>query len=235
VLSVPLNLRPDMDTLAPVRTEAGAQELRVRALGLAQKVRTVLLLVDGKRTVAEVRKLMLGAGVAPENLQQLLDMGLIELPQSQAKPPAPAPVSRPSVAQILGDVPPDPQSTMTAINLAYEPYQDGRRQVDSLSTNTMANLFGQIAPPSPAPLDVPVESIRDADPALAAARSHLTQALNSMAPADSAALMFRIGRCMTREEMTLLLRDVEVKIARRGRVNEAAEVVRHARALLMAR
>jgi hypothetical protein len=224
-----------MDNLAPVRTEAGAQELRARALGLAQKVRTVLLLVDGKRTVAEVRKLMLGAGVAPENLQQLLDMGLIELPQSQAKPPAPAPVSRPSVAQILGDVPPDPQSTMTAINLAYEPYQDGKRQVDNLSANTMANLFGQIAAPSPPPLDVPVESIRDADPALAAARSHLTQALNSMAPTDSAALMFRIGRCMTREEMTLLLRDVEVKIARRGRVNEAAEVVRHARALLMAR
>jgi hypothetical protein len=249
---MPLNLRPEMDGLAPTRTEAGVQELRARALGLPQKVRTVLLLVDGKRTVAEVRKLMVGAGVAPEALQQLLDMGLIGLPASPAltlpaaaasnaapasKPapvPAPAPAP-PTPASILHDVPPDPPSTMTAINLAYEPYLSGQRDVNSLAANTMSNVFGQIAGPNAAPLGVPSESVKDADPALAAARSHLTQALNAMAPADSAALMFRIGRCNTREEMSGLLREVEVKLARRGRVNDAAEVVRHARALLMAR
>jgi hypothetical protein len=245
---MPLNLRPEMDGLAPTRTEAGVQELRARALGLPQKVRTVLLLVDGKRTVAEVRKLMVGAGVAPEALQQLLDMGLIGLPAlpaltlpaaspsntAPASKPAPVPAP-PTAASILHDVPPDPPSTMTAINLAYEPYISGQRDVNSLAANTMSNVFGQIAGPNAAPLGVPSESVKDADPALAAARSHLTQALNAMAPADSAALMFRIGRCNTREEMTGLLREVEVKLARRGRVNDAAEVVRHARALLMAR
>jgi hypothetical protein len=244
---MPLNLRPEMDGVAPIRTDAGVQELRARALGLPQKVRTVLLLVDGKRTVAEVRKLMVGAGVAPESLQQLIDLGLIALPaqnQTMQSPPPSAPTShrtdppsrgRATPASILHDVPPDPPSTMTAINLAYEPYLNNARDVSSLASNTMSDVFGQLSKPSAEPLGVPSESVKDADPALSAARSHLTQALNAMAPADSAALMFRVSRCNTREEMSGLLREVEVKLARRGRVNEAAEVVRHARALLMAR
>ncbi|MFM2398194.1 MAG: hypothetical protein RL341_351 [Pseudomonadota bacterium] len=237
-----IKLTPAMDSTAPIRTEAGAQELRVRALGLQQKVRTVLLLVDGKRTVAEVRKLMQGAGVAPEHLQQLLDLGLIAMPTSASSPtPAPPPAAeapkpgRPTLADILGGAPIDPPSTMTAINRAYEPYLDpAGRDVNNLGANTMSAVFGQIGLPNAEPLGVPSDSVKDADPALSAARSHLTQALNAMAPTDSAALMFRIGRCNSRTEMTDLLREVEVKLARRGRVNEAAEVVRHARALLMA-
>jgi hypothetical protein len=232
---MPIKLTSEMDSVAPIRTEAGAQELRARALGLAQKVRTVLLLVDGKRTFAEVRKLMGGAGVAPESLQQLLDLKLIDVPPKSIPAAAP-PVARPkpTLADILGEVPPDPPSTMTAINLAYEPYLDQNRDVNNLASNTMSAVFGQIGVPSSEPLGVPSDSVKDADAALSAARSHLTQALNAMAPADSAALMFRVSRCNTRSEMTELLREVEVKLARRGRVNEAAEVVRHARALLMA-
>jgi hypothetical protein len=266
---MPVRLTPDLDPLAPVRTEAGAQELRARALGLPQKVRTVLLLVDGKRSVADVRKLMQGAGVAPESLQQLIDLNLIDLPGAPgagapasaaaaavsapvAAAPASLPVApaagnrpkeaeaakpgKPTLAEILGGVPIDPPSTMTAINRAYAPYLDGsaRENMNNFSQNTISAVFGQIGAHNAEPLGVPSDSVKDNDPALSAARSHLTQALNAMAPTDSASLMFRIGRCTTRAEMTDLLREVEVKLARRGRVNEAAEVVRHARALLMA-
>jgi hypothetical protein len=61
----------------PVKTNEGAHEIKARALGLAPRIRTALLLVDGVKSVAELERLMSAAGVTPGALQLLLDKGLI--------------------------------------------------------------------------------------------------------------------------------------------------------------
>ena len=73
----------------PVKTKEGTQEIRARSLGLAPRIRTALLLVDGIKSVAELENLMAAAGVTPGALQLLIDKGLIRFPEEeQAAEPA---------------------------------------------------------------------------------------------------------------------------------------------------
>ncbi len=77
------------------KTDAGREEMRTRALQLSGALRNVLLLVDGNRTVAQLKELMAGGKASPDALEQLNSMGLIELaenaPASLAEPtPAPS-------------------------------------------------------------------------------------------------------------------------------------------------
>ena len=66
-------------SLIPVKTSDGHAELASRQRRLSQRHRTVLLLVDGRRTQLQVRALALQAG-APDNcFDELLDLGLIVL------------------------------------------------------------------------------------------------------------------------------------------------------------
>ena len=75
--------------IVPVKTNEGAQEIKARALGLAPRIRTALLLVDGVKSVVELERLLAAAGVTPGALQMLLDKGLIRFPEEPAaKPPA---------------------------------------------------------------------------------------------------------------------------------------------------
>lgn len=64
----------------PVKTSEGSQEIASRALGLAPRIRTALLLVDGVKSVPELERLMAAAGVTPGALQLLLEKGLIRIP-----------------------------------------------------------------------------------------------------------------------------------------------------------
>jgi|GEM_PF-2714736 len=61
----------------PVKTSEGVLEIKARALGLAPRIRTALLLVDGVKSAAELERLMAAAGVTPGALQLLIDKGLI--------------------------------------------------------------------------------------------------------------------------------------------------------------
>ncbi|HXA46105.1 MAG TPA: hypothetical protein VNW52_00640 [Burkholderiaceae bacterium] len=63
----------------PVKTNEGAREIKARTLGLAPRIRTALLLVDGIKSVVELERLMSAAGVTAGALQLLLDKGLIRL------------------------------------------------------------------------------------------------------------------------------------------------------------
>jgi hypothetical protein len=67
----------------PVKTSHGTQEIKARALGLAPRIRTALLLVDGVRSVAELENLMKSVGVTPGALQLLLDKGLIRFHEEE--------------------------------------------------------------------------------------------------------------------------------------------------------
>jgi hypothetical protein len=69
--------------VVPVKTKEGTQEIRARALGLAPRIRTALLLVDGVKSMDELERLMDAAGVTPGALQMLLDKGLVRIPEPE--------------------------------------------------------------------------------------------------------------------------------------------------------
>ena len=83
------------------KTDAGRDEIRDRGRRLSPPVRTVLLMVDGQRSLAELREVMAGMKAPDDALETLLADGLIELvpsgfdPAALAGAVAPRPASRP--------------------------------------------------------------------------------------------------------------------------------------------
>ena len=69
----------------PSKTPDGVAELAHRLRGLSQRHRTVLLLVDGRRTVAQIVATARAAGVPEPVLQELVTMGLVALPEAGAE------------------------------------------------------------------------------------------------------------------------------------------------------
>ena len=69
-----------MNGTVPIKTPDGQAELSTRARRLSQRHRTVLFLVDGKRSTVEVRSLAAKAGVPNSCFDELLDLGLIMVP-----------------------------------------------------------------------------------------------------------------------------------------------------------
>ena len=67
--------------MIPAKTGTGQQVLKDRSVPLTQRQRAALILIDGKRTLAEVLQ---SAGLAPEELTPLFEHGLV-IP---APPPA---------------------------------------------------------------------------------------------------------------------------------------------------
>ena len=66
-------------TFAPIRTPAGQAELAVRSLGLTQRQRTVLFLVDGRRDAEQVRQLAERSGAGRRSYDELVALGLVAL------------------------------------------------------------------------------------------------------------------------------------------------------------
>lgn len=67
------------DDDVPVKTQEGLAEIKNRALGLAPRVRTALLLVDGVKSIRELEPLLVASGVKPGTLEILLEKGLISV------------------------------------------------------------------------------------------------------------------------------------------------------------
>jgi hypothetical protein len=76
------------------KTPDGQHEIETRSRRLAPRARSTLILVDGKRSVSELGKLV---QQVEETLQALLEAGLIEPANGKAEP-APAPEAPPAAA-----------------------------------------------------------------------------------------------------------------------------------------
>ena len=72
--------------LCPVKTPLGQEELRQRTHGLGQRYRTVLLLVDGRRPLGDVLAMAHKAGAQTSHFEELVRMGLVEVPSEVAAP-----------------------------------------------------------------------------------------------------------------------------------------------------
>lgn len=84
----------------PVKTNEGSLEIKNRALGLAPRIRTALLLVDGVKSVAALERLMTAAGVTAGALQLLLDKGLIRFSETDR----PANMAAAAAVRLVADI-----------------------------------------------------------------------------------------------------------------------------------
>jgi hypothetical protein len=69
------------DQAVPIKTPDGVAELAHRTRGLSQRHRTVLLLVDGRRTVVQIVAIAQAAGVNAPLFDELVGLGLVALPE----------------------------------------------------------------------------------------------------------------------------------------------------------
>jgi hypothetical protein len=63
------------DSMILVKTEAGQQALKDRSIRLTPRQRSAFILCDGKRSVSEV--LEAGMGIAREDIDQMVELGLL--------------------------------------------------------------------------------------------------------------------------------------------------------------
>jgi hypothetical protein len=123
------------------KTESGREEMRTRALQLSGALRNVLLLVDGRRSVAQLKELISGGKAPADALEQLLRQGLIEMNEaaqasSQAQSAsAPAPL-----------VPPGPPSMPLVEPVAAEPAVASEAQSDDTQSrfNRLYTLMNEL-------------------------------------------------------------------------------------------
>lgn len=100
-----------------VKTALGLDEVRNRALKLPQRLRTMLIMVDGTRTVAQLRQAQLTLGAPDDFLQNLLALGLVVSDMAPAKFAA-------------GDTPPSSPSSPSPLTQAAQAAQAPQASVD---------------------------------------------------------------------------------------------------------
>lgn len=78
-----------------IKTSKGVEEIQTKKLKLSPRVRTVLILVDGKKTAGELIDMALQLGSPTDVLEEFRAKGLVEVKSGPALPPT-ATVSEPS-------------------------------------------------------------------------------------------------------------------------------------------
>ena len=88
--------------VVPSKTALGQDELRHRTHRLSQRHRTVLLMVDGRRSLGEVLDLANQAGAAISHFEELVRLGLVDVPVEASPPaePPPEPATSPDEPQL---------------------------------------------------------------------------------------------------------------------------------------
>lgn len=109
------------------KTELGQAEIATRALRLPLRVRQALILVDGKRSDGELRKLI--PPPADEVLQALLDVECIEAvgggnPGAAADAPAATPAPAQAAAPVVLTLPETCQRAVRWLSNSLGPYAD---------------------------------------------------------------------------------------------------------------
>jgi hypothetical protein len=214
----------------PVKTPDGVAEMNSRQRKLSQRHRTVLLLVDGRRTEAEIRQMAAAAGAPANCFDDLLQQGLITRPALQdlgipVTMPSDGGVDLPLPIDAEASVPPSPDSVTSSLlpasrtlapdsNLEYRPTGHGEL--------TRPAELGESAP---VPLDMP-------DPSLEEARAILLRAVRAEAPVAGSLTMMRLRRARTRGDVEGLLDEVESKIFKPFKGLWASQTMARVRELL---
>ena len=132
------------------KTDKGRNEIATRGNHLPARLRTLLLLVDGKRDTVELMTKVAGLGLDEKSLVELLDGEFIQVAGSimpaQAVPlPVPAPAKESSVATVpdaipsVAAAPAAPGSPPAALAPASEPVHPAAAADDSTTATSTAN------------------------------------------------------------------------------------------------
>jgi hypothetical protein len=195
----------------PIKTPLGQAELAARKRSVSQRHRTVLFLVDGKRSAAEVRSMALQAGVPDHCFDELVTQGLIMLPEPTQPLQIEVPLAPPAVLQV--DVPLLPPSHTL--------------HPESLSADS---VLGDVSPPdSWLPSDNEEDPL---DPDFSEARLILLRAVRAEAPLAGSLTLMRLRRARTRAELVPLLDEVENRISKPHRSLAATQTMARVRHLL---
>jgi len=208
---------------APIKTPAGQEELSHRVRRLSQRHRTVLLLVDGRRSQSEVLQLAAQAGVPDSCYDELLTLGLIELPPADSVAHVDLPLAGASAA------PRESTGQQSTVAGAYAmPAADDDAPINE-------SELPEAEPLVPESVWTPAE-LADAaaglDRPLEEAREILLRALRNEAPVSGALTARKLRRVSTRAELEELLDEVEQRIRKPRKMIVTAQTLRHVRHLL---
>lgn len=202
---------------APIKTADGLAELATRARRISQRHRTMLLLVDGRRSPAEVLRLAAQAGVPASCYDELMATGLIALPL-------------PTLPMSAMDLEPPP----LVIDL---PLPDGGGPDSVLpsaqSLHPESTLNGDFGPADPwQAVETNHGDLADLDPALEEARDLLLRAVRAEAPVAGSLTLMRLRRAQSRADLDELLEEVEARLRKPHRMLATTLLMRRVRELI---
>jgi hypothetical protein len=218
----------------PVKTPDGQAELSNRQRRLGQRHRTVLLLVDGRRSEEQVRTLARQAGAPDSCFGELLEMGLILLPQpTLAMNAAPGGAASPlHVDNPLEGLAAPAASAASAAPAAADEGESELPAVRTLAPDSTLDSRGDAS--SSDSLLQDLDAIADAsDPALEEARSILMRAVRAEAPVAGSLTLIKLRRARTRDELAQLVDEVESRIVKPYRSIAAQHTLKRVRQLLV--
>lgn len=196
----------------PCKTAAGHAELAVRQRGLSQRHRTLLFIVDGKRSLEEVIELGTRAGVPRAYIDELMALGLVVM-AAPVVPSAPAPmaVAAPPAASDdhwMAPTQPAPLSRQPELpaGAALAAWRQGAHEQDAGDTVAFDEAM----------TNTQLAAADAMDDAVAEARSLLLQALRAHAPVSGAVTMLRLRRARQRQTLIGLLDEVHARLERHG-------------------
>lgn len=207
---------------APIKTADGLAELATRARRLGQRHRTMLLLVDGRRSAADVQRLALQAGVPASVYHELMVMGLIALPLPTL--PISAMEATQPLPPLVVDLPlPEPAETETEESLLPS--------VQSLAP--ASTLDGELGPADPwQAVETGHGDLADLDPAVEEARDMLLRAVRAEAPVAGSLTLMRLRRARSRADLDELLEEVESRLRKPHRMLAVTLLMRRVRELI---
>lgn len=211
----------------PIKTPQGQAELNTRQRRVSQRHRTVLFLVDGKRSAADVRSMALKAGVPDACFDELLAMGLIMLTEPTLPVSIDAPGRWPDAPRVDLPLPVVDGAAGTADSLL----PPSRTLYPSISTDSMlseARAAESWLPSGAAATDA-------LDLVVVEARQILLRAVRAEAPLAGSLTLLRLRRARSRADLVDLLDEVEARITKPHRSLAASQTMRRVRQLLDSR
>lgn len=213
----------------PVRTAEGQAELRQRQRRLTQRQRTLLFLVDGRRSEAQVRALALQAGATGTALDELVALGLIAAPTAAQVHATPA-VEASDEAD---------EATDSGAGLFEQFELDVDHQLEQLGMRITPRLVEGVVS-SLLPFIESTFGKRGADDSpitrdqiLEEARRILVRAVRNKAPLTGVLTLAKLRKARTREELAELLDEVGLHISTPMRHLSARQTLLHVRGLLL--
>ena len=206
----------------PIKTAAGQAEMSSRQRRISQRHRTMLLLVDGKRTEAQVRSLSAQAGVPGICFEELLGLGLIVMSQGVARPGQAAPP--------VNGTPSGWHAETGSSQFGDDSELPASRTLPPESTFSDTGLGPQ--PQSTSWPQTEPEDMVTSDDVLERAREMLLRAVRLEAPVAGSLTIFRLRRARTRAELEELLNEVASRIGKPPHTLAAEQTLRRVRNVL---